>query len=247
MTKDTPTILYEDQDVLVINKPASMLVHDDGVAAAATVVNWFVELHPQAAGVGEPGLSPKGESLDRSGIVHRLDRDTSGVLILAKHQDAFAHLKEQFQTRQVAKEYHAIIYGAMSGNEGTIDRPIGRSPSDFRKRSAMRGAKGRLREAVTHWSCLQTGSYEGETFSYLAVRPVTGRTHQIRVHLRALERPIVQDPLYATHMQNRSNHLQLEGLALHAYSLTLQLPNGEERSFVAPVPQSFIEARARLI
>jgi 23S rRNA pseudouridine1911/1915/1917 synthase len=243
-----PTILYEDNDVLVINKPEGWMVHGDGKSEGVpVVVQWFLSRLPTAAGVGEPGYSVKGELLDRSGIVHRLDRETSGVLILAKTQDAYQFLKQQFKDRQVLKEYRAFVYGRIHDRWGTINRPIGRSSKDHRLRSAMKGAKGMMREAITDIERIGVGEYEGESFSYLKLTPKTGRTHQLRVHLRAIDRPIVNDELYATHMTEKSNNLALNRMALHAHVLELTLPSGLKERFIAPVPQAFEEAAERIV
>ena len=241
-----PTILHEDDDVLVINKPYGWLVHEDGFNDAPTVVEWFVGRAPEARGVGEPGQNAKGEALDRSGVVHRLDRETSGVLILAKNQDAHQYLKQKFQDREVHKEYRAFVYGRINDRWGTINRSIGRSAKDHRKRSAERGAKGVLREAITDFERIGMGEYQDEPFSYVKLMPKTGRTHQLRVHLRALDRPIVGDELYADYKMDKSNNLELKRLALHAHILELTLPNGEEMRFIAPVPQDFEEAAERI-
>lgn len=244
---DAVEVLYEDESVIVVNKPYGLMVHEDGYHEDATLVDWLVRRQPEAAGVGEPGQSPKGEELERSGVVHRLDRDTSGVLVLAKTQPAFEHLKRQFKDRLVKKEYRAFVYGVVRERWGTIDKKIGRSPSDHRKRSAMPGAKGAMREAVTEWELIGTGQVGQEHFSYLKLKPKTGRTHQLRVHLRAIERPIVLDSLYAEHMLDTSSNLGLARMALHAHVLELVLPNGQLERFVAPVPQVFEDAAERLI
>lgn len=241
-----PETLFENEDVLVINKPEGWLTHEDGKTEAPTVVEWFLKMFPEAAGVGEPHEAPDGKQLNRSGIVHRLDRETSGVLILAKNQNAHQHLKQQFQDRLVIKEYRAFVYGRINDRWSTINRPIGRSGKDSRLRSAMKGAKGILREAVTDFERIGVGEWEGEHFSYLKLLPKTGRTHQLRVHLRAIDRPIVGDQLYATHILDTSNNLRLERLALHAHVLGLTLPDGNEERFIAPVPQVFEEAAERI-
>jgi len=240
-------ILYENDAVVVINKPAGVFVHEDGSNAGETVADWLLGRVPAAAGVGEPGKAKDGTPLERSGIVHRLDADTSGVLILAKTQDAYEHLKKQFHDRLVKKEYRAFVYGHMRDRWGTIDRPIGRSAQDHRRRSAERGAKGTLRDAITDWECVGMGEYEGEPFSYVKLKPKTGRTHQLRVHLKAIGRPIVGDALYAGKKFEVSNNLELERLALHAHILNLELPSGEEQRFIAPVPLSFEEAADRIV
>lgn len=240
-------ILYEDDEVMVVNKPAGVLVHEDGHSPyEGTVVEWFLSRAPTARGVGEQTTSQSGKALERSGVVHRLDRDTSGVMILAKTADAYTHLKTQFHDRLAKKEYRAFVYGRMKERYGTIDRPIGRSPSDFRLRHAGRGATGTPRQAVTNWECISSGEYQGEIFSYLRLFPKTGRTHQLRVHLKSIDRPIVGDPLYATHKLTTSNNLGLNRLVLHAHTLELILPNGRQERFIAPVPQEFEAAAERI-
>jgi 23S rRNA pseudouridine1911/1915/1917 synthase len=241
-----PTILYQDADVMVINKPFGWLVHEDGYVKNQTVVEWFCNLVPEAKEVGEPGFSAKGVKLDRSGVVHRLDRETSGVLILAKNQAAHQHLKQQFKDRLVFKEYRAFVYGRLNDRWGTINRPIGRSVKDYRRRSAERGAKGVLREAITDFERIGMGEYNDENFSYVKLMPKTGRTHQLRAHLRALDRPIVGDTLYAEKKITVSNNLELKRLALHAHILELGLPSGSKERFIAPLPQEFEEAAERI-
>lgn len=240
-------ILFEDDDVVVINKPEGVLVHPDGTSEKETVVDWLLARVPEARGVGEPQTTPAGEVLERSGVVHRLDTDTSGALILAKNQNAFTHLKQQFHDRLVKKEYRAFVYGPVRERWGTIDRPIGRSVKDFRLRSAQKGARGMLRDALTDWECIGTGRYKEEHFSYLKLRPRTGRTHQIRVHLKAISRPVVNDPLYASSEMARSCNLDMDRMALHAHILELQLPSGVQQRFIAPLPLSFDQAAERLI
>ena len=235
-------VLYSDDEVVVINKPAGMMVHEDGKREGQSVVDWFLAQYPDAKGVGEPGYAPDGKELERSGVVHRLDRETSGVLILAKTQAAHQYLKQQFHDRVVRKEYRAFVYGRMNEQWGVIDRPIGRSRKDFRKRSAEPGAKGTLRDAVTEWECIGSGEHEDEPFSYVKLIPKTGRTHQLRVHLKAIDRPIVGDTLYAGKRLEQSNNLGFEGLALHAHTLELTLPSGDARRFIAPVPPEFDQA-----
>lgn len=246
-SKVEPIILFENDDVLVINKPYGWLVHEDGFNKnVPTVVDWFVKHSPEARDVGEQGYSPKGDELNRSGVVHRLDRDTSGVLILAKNQATHQYLKQQFQDRLVHKEYRALVYGRMNDRWGTINRSIGRSRKDHRRRSAERGATGVLKEAITEFERIGMGEYEGEPFSYVKLIPKTGRTHQLRAHLRALDRPIVCDALYADYKIANSNNLGIKRLALHAHILELTLPTGTEERFIAPIPLEFEEAAERI-
>lgn len=229
------TVLYEDGAVMVLNKPSGILVHNDGHSIEPTVVDWFLKRVPEARGVGEGGFAQDGTLLERSGVVHRLDRETSGLLILAKTLDAFFHLKHQFHEHLIKKEYRAVVYGTMKERWGTVDRPIGRSTKDFRLRSAQRGARGTLRAAVTDWELIG----QTTTHAYLKVTPKTGRTHQIRVHLKAIGRPIVHDTLYASPESLQGENLGFTRLALHAYSLKIMLPRGEEKNFLAPLPLDF--------
>lgn len=239
-------IIFENDDLVVINKPDGIMVHENGHTDEPTIVDWLLKHAPQANGVGEMQASQQGKVLERSGVVHRLDKETSGVLVLAKHQEAFVHLKAQFHDRLAKKEYRAFVYGAMKEQWGTINRPIGRSAKDFRLRSAQHGARGALRESVTHWERLASGIYNEETFSSLRLTPETGRTHQIRVHLQAIGRPVVGDMLYAKSEMKSSSNLGFTRLALHAHALELELPDGVKQRFVAPLPTAFEEAAARI-
>lgn len=239
---DAIQVLYEDDDIVVIDKPVGLRVHEDGRIAGPSVVDWFLARYPDARGVGEPKIGKEGTPLERSGVVHRLDTDTSGVLLLVKHSDAFLHIKEQFKNRRIKKEYRAFVYGAMREKWGTIARPIGRSPSNFKLRSADRGAKGVLRESVTDWELIG----QSRTHAYLKLYPKTGRTHQLRVHLKSISRPIVGDTLYAPTSLRAGDNLGFARLALHAYSLTVALPQGNSKTFIAPIPPDFEEAETTL-
>ena len=241
-----PTVLHETDDVIVIDKPVGLLVHADGKSDDSTVVDWLLIRNPEIQGVGEPAKDREGNDLERSGIVHRLDRETSGVMILAKNPKAYEHLKYQFHERLVLKEYRALVYGRINDRWGTINRPIGRSVKDHRRRSAERGAKGVLREAITDFERIGMGEYNEEPFTYVKLFPKTGRTHQLRAHLRAIDRPIVGDGLYAAHLVERSNHLDLDRLALHAHVLEIMLPNKQTERFIAPVPLVLEQAAERI-
>lgn len=246
MNNQTPEIIFESEEVLVINKPVGLLVHADGKSDDATLVDWFLDLYPAALGVGETATDREGNPLERSGIVHRLDRETSGVMILAKTQIAYDHLKYQFQERLVHKEYRALVHGRINDRWGTINRPIGRSAKDYRRRSAERGAKGVLREAITEFERIGMGEYKDEPFAYIKLFPKTGRTHQLRAHMRAVDRPIVGDTLYAAHLVDRSNHLDINRMALHAHVLELTLPGGSTERFIAPMPLAIEQAAERI-
>jgi len=234
-----PQILFENADVMLVNKPAGVSVHQDGKREEETLADWFLARVPEAEGVGEPLALANGTVVARPGIVHRLDKQTSGVIALVKSQEAFFFLKEQFKERETEKIYRAFLWGELKEEKGAIDMPIGRSKTDFRRRSAERGAKPPLRDAVTGWVRLKAA----KGFSYVEAKPKTGRMHQIRVHFKALQHPIVGDALYAP---RRGNALGFERLALHAFTLTLTLPGGERRTFEAPLPADFLRAEKEL-
>lgn len=231
-------VIFEDADMTVVNKPSGLSVHRDDFMKAdvVTLADWHAARSPEATDVGEP-LKLKVGSLARPGVVHRLDRETSGVVVLAKNDAAFAHLKAQFHDRIAEKEYRAFVYGTLNEAKGVIDRPISRSAKDFRLRSAQRGGKGIARDALTHWERIATNG----AHSYVRLLPKTGRTHQLRVHMKAINHPIVCDRLYAP---NHTCDLGFSRVALHAYSLTIVLSNGEKRTFIAPLPPEFIAAEA---
>ena len=228
-------IIYEDNYVVVINKPPGVMVHPDGVSKEKTISDWMVEQYPASKDVGEAMVLKNGEEITRPGVVHRLDQDTSGALILAKTDEAHFFLKEQFQNRNVEKKYLAIVYGVPKEKKGMIDAPIGRSAKNFKMWSAQRGARGKLRDALTEYAVL---SDNGE-YSVVELSPKTGRTHQLRVHLKYLNYPIVCDMLYAP---KRECAFNLQRMALHAYSLELTLPSGDSKKFIAEVPNDLKKA-----
>lgn len=228
-----PKIIYEDTDILVINKPAGLMVHGDGKSEEKTLADWIVEKYPALLGVGEPQLDQKGQEILRPGIVHRLDRETSGVMVVAKKQDSFLFLKQAFQNHEVKKEYRALVYGVVAKESGTIDAPIGRSRVSGAFTAVRPGPK--TREALTEYSVLERFAQ----YTLLAARPKTGRTHQIRVHLKSIGHAVVCDKLYAT--KRECPVLGLGRLALHAQALTLPLPNGTQ-TFEAPLPADMQEA-----
>lgn len=243
-------ILYEDKDCLVIDKPAGIMVHSDGRDKGPFITDWIVEHYPLTINVGDPMTDQNGKPINRAGIVHRLDRETSGVLIVAKTQHAHESLKKQFQDRTISKKYLAIVWGDIQEEFGTISRPIGRSASDFRKYSAQRGARGDMREAETYWTKKGTGvlitsqfldtiesSPKESKFSFLEIEPKTGRTHQIRVHMNAINHPVVGDTLYAA---KRPMVLGFERLALHSRSVEFKTLSGEKIKVVSPLPNDFV-------
>lgn len=247
-------ILYEDEYILALDKPSGLMVHLDGRSKEATLVDWINEHYPALIDVGEPETLQNGEVIKRPGIVHRLDRDTSGVILVAKTQATHQFLKEQFQNHKVEKVYHCFVWGIFADNkrEGVIDKPIGRSASDFRKWSAEYGAKGEMRGAVTEYRVLGSippylkgggNTAENSSFSYLEVRPRTGRTHQIRVHLKSISHPVVCDKLYGNKVCDGSpSCLSFNRLALHALSIRLELPDQSFIQIESPLPEEFERA-----
>lgn len=227
--------LFENDDVLVINKPAGLVVHSDGKTKEATLCDWLLENYPATENVGEPLILQDGTIIKRPGIVHRLDRETSGVLIIAKNQNSFLFLKEQFKKRAVKKIYNAFVWGEVKDEEGIIERPIGRSGKDFRQWSAQRGARGKLREAITEYKVLK----KNKEFSFLEINLKTGRTHQIRVHMKAINHPVVGDKLYAP---KREFALGFNRVALHASSVEFIAPSGEIVKVKSSFPNDFKEA-----
>ncbi len=226
-------VLYEDEDVLAINKPSGVMVHPASKNNRSsvsedelTISEWFVKKYPDSKNVGES----LGE-VERPGIVHRLDKETSGVLLLAKTKRGHELLKSQFQNREVEKVYHAFLHGNLKEDHGTIKLKISRSKSDFRKKVVSREG----REAVTHFRVLGRG--DGTTF--VEAKPKTGRTHQIRVHFRALHHPVVGDKLYAS---TKESILNFSRLALHARSISFLDLKGEKQVVEAPYPKDFKEA-----
>ncbi len=235
-------MLHEDKNLLILDKPSSFVVHSDGKTKELSVVDWLLEKYPEIKEVGEPWKTPDGKIIYRPGIVHRLDRETSGVLVVARTQESFLYLKNLFQTREISKIYHAFVYGEVKQDEGVIDRPIARSKKDFRMWSAQRGGRGVAREAVTNFKVLKRSKETSPALggaSYLEVRPETGRTHQIRVHFKAINHPIVCDKLYAP---KRAPILGFERLALHAKSIEFKSMDGTLIKAEAPLPSDFQRA-----
>lgn len=236
-----PKIIFEDENVLVLDKPAGLSVHGDGFKKEITLADWLVGRWPSIVSVGEPAIK-NGQEILRPGIVHRLDKETSGVMVVAKNETSFKYLKDQFKNRQVQKTYRALVSGVFSKPEveKIVSLPIGRSDRDPRKRVASLKASGKLRLAETRFKVLATSS---EGYTYVEAYPKTGRTHQIRVHLKAIQHPIVGDKLYAGNLTNLPD---LNRQALHAYKLILSLPGGAKKEFTAPLPADMALALDKL-
>lgn len=230
-------ILLETDQFLIINKPSGLRTHGDGKSDVPTVVDWILKERPFVSGVGE-NMEVDGKVIERPGIVHRLDEETSGALVIAKTQESFEYLKQQFKDRTVSKEYHAFVWGHFKESKGVVDEPIGRSSGDFRRWQAGRGVRGEVREAVTNWEVGMSFEDEsGERFSFMQLWPKTGRTHQLRVHMKYLQRPIVSDSLYGG-----KPGLGFARVALHARTISFVAPDGERVAVTAPYPEDFQRA-----
>ena len=237
-------ILYEDADVVVVAKPAGLITHSDGRTTEPSIAQWALERYPSLQVVGEPWTSPQGEVVLRPGIVHRLDRGTSGVMILAKTNKAYAFLKKQFEDRSTEKKYRAIVYGHPRKDASVIEAEIVRIRSIPPRWGVARAQENRKhRAAITEWQVISRGADPAtcEKISYIEARPKTGRTHQIRVHLKNLGHPVVCDPLYA---KGRPCLFGFTRPALHAYSLSITLPSSGQRTFESPIPEDFEKALA---
>ena len=216
-------ILYEDDALIIINKPAGLVVHPAAGHESGTLVNALLAHCPNLAGIG---------GVQRPGIVHRLDKDTTGAIAIAKTDQAHQSLQAQLKAKTARREYLGVVYGAPSADRGTIDQPIGRHPIDRKKMAVVPVEKGG-RPSVTHWQVRERlGNY---TLMHFQLE--TGRTHQIRVHSAYMGHPIVGDPVYSA---GRSVGVNLPGQALHAWRLTLLHPVTQEWIEVtAPIPKSF--------
>ncbi len=238
-------IIYEDDEVLVIWKPTDLLVHSDGRNEQLVLTDWVLKNYPEIKGIGESIELEDGEEIERPGIVHRLDKDTSGVLLITKTQESFNNLKNQFQNREIKKNYRALVYGNVKYDRKIIDTPIGRSKKNFRYWTTGREIRGKAREAITEYRLIS----KNEDFSYLDVFPKTGRTHQIRVHLKYDNHPIIADHLYAGKKFNReapAENLNFTTQALHAYKIEWRNLAGEKKEAVAELPKIFENAAQKL-
>ena len=220
-------ILYQDADVVIVNKPSGMVVHPAAGNESGTLVNALLYHVHDLSGIG-------GEM--RPGIVHRLDKDTSGLILIAKNDAAHTALSEQFKQRTMEKHYRAVAHGSFAKPEGLIDAPIGRHPVDRKKMAVVANGK----PSRTEWHVLE--QLHGAT--YLDVHLLTGRTHQIRVHMLSVGHPLLGDKIYAPNLKTA---VRVPRLMLHAYSLAFTHPTtGERLTFCAPLPAAFEETLQKL-
>ncbi len=225
-------IRYEDGSVVVVNKPAGMVVHPAPGHMTGTLVN-AVMYHcgDSLSGIG---------GVNRPGIVHRIDRDTSGLICIAKTDEAHLKLSEQLKDHTMHREYLMIVTGNLKEDDGTVDAPIGRHPNDRKKMAVLKPSEGRSREAVTHWHVLER--YRGFTYARAVLE--TGRTHQIRVHMSYTGHPLMGDTVYGGGKTAFEKHHPdlIPGQMLHAHALVFRHPvSGEELRIEAELPDNFIK------
>jgi len=237
----TPTILYQDDDILVLNKPPGMVVNRAESVKSQTVQDWIEKQSPHLPISPSPNLDIEFQS--RSGIVHRIDKETSGILLIAKNPASFIELQRQFKERMVKKTYLALVHGNVPA-KGEIRVPVGRVPWNREQFGVVPGGK----EAVTKFKRVKSyampagrqevrGKNKDEKISLVEVYPETGRTHQIRVHFKYLGYPLVGDYLYAGRKQSRDDREWAGRVMLHAWKITFSHPKTHGTlAFVAPIP-----------
>lgn len=230
VAEDIPLdILYEDKDVIVINKPKGMVVHPAAGHYSGTLVNALMH----HCGEDLSGIN----GVMRPGIVHRIDMDTTGSIIVCKNDIAHNHIAAQLKEHSITRKYHAICHGVLKEDSGTINKPIGRHPND-RKKMAVNEKNGK--EAITHYKVLE----RFKDYTYIECQLETGRTHQIRVHMSSIGHPLLGDEVYAS---GRKHHFHLNGQTLHAKILGFQHPaTNEYIETDAPLPEYFINLLNKL-
>ena len=226
-------VVYEDEYIILINKPKGMVVHPAPGNYSGTLVNALLyHCKDSLSGIG---------GVMRPGIVHRIDKDTSGLLVVAKNDEAHAALSEELKYHGIEREYRALVTGGFKEDSGTVNYPIGRHPVDRKKQAVILDGSGSAREAITHFTVLER--FGG--ISYLALKLETGRTHQIRVHMSYTGHALLGDEVYAKNKtQFEKRHPSLfDGQALHAKKLTLTHPKTKERmTFECELPEPFEKA-----
>ena len=223
-------IVYEDNDIIVINKPSGMVVHPAPGNYSGTLVNALLyHCRDSLSGIG---------GVMRPGIVHRIDKDTSGLLVVAKNDLAHTALSEELSHHGIVREYHALVRGGFKTDTGTVNLPIGRHPEDRKKMAVLPSGAAGAREAITHYEVLERYG----SFTYLKLRLETGRTHQIRVHMSHLGHTLIGDTVYGGGKSafEKQNARLIDGQALHAKRLILTHPRTKERlEFECELPDNF--------
>jgi len=226
----SPQIIYEDDDFLVINKPSGLITHQKNLDdTQPSVVDWVIEKYPDLKDIGEPFMA-SGHPVSRAGIVHRLDKDTSGLLVIAKNNEVFFYFKDLFQTRKIKKFYLALVHGQLKESQGTISSPLGRI--GMKRTTKITGKKLiDKKEAETDYKTVK----KYKDFTLVEFSPKTGRTHQLRVHANSINNPIAGDPVYGFRKQSPPSGLNR--LFLHAYKLHLITPSGKALTLEVDLPE----------
>ncbi len=238
-------IVYEDKDVIVLNKQAGISVHPSINEPNGTLANALIARYPEIKNVGDPP-SPSatdGQAIQlRPGIVHRLDKDTSGILVVVKNQKTFEFLKKEWQDGQVIKKYLALVWGRPKSESGKIESELVRSPKEFRKRIVVRPGKNALagKLAVTEYKVVK----KFKDFSLVEVSPKTGRMHQIRVHMASLGHPVVGDKVYGK--RSPFGRSPVGRQFLHAYYLSFSLPSGKKLALETDLPEDLERVLTKL-
>lgn len=224
------SIVYENLDALVINKPSGLITHQKNIDdKQPSVVGWIIENYPELKNIGEPFIA-SGAEVPRAGIVHRLDKDTSGLLLVAKNNDSFFYLKNLFQSRKIKKHYLALVNGRPKELRGVISSPLGRI--GLKRTTKIIGNKLiDKKEALTEYKTIK----EFNGYTLLEVTPRTGRTHQIRVHLNSTGNPVAGDNIYG--FRKSISPPNLNRLFLHAYKLEFVGPDGKKLVLEADLPE----------
>lgn len=221
-----PTIIFEDESILVLDKPSGWITNDASTTTTQPVIQTWLRENLKYLLVGDRDR--------RDGIVHRLDKETSGLLVVAKTITAFENLQSQFKERKVAKTYIALAHGEVIPKEGKIEASVGRLPWRRQRFGVLPGG----REAITNYKVLKTLSKDNEKFSLVELYPKTGRTHQIRIHLKFIGHPIVGDNFYAGRKTSRDDRLWCPRLFLHAAKISFFHPEtGKELTFESELPK----------
>lgn len=230
----TPQIIFQDQDLMIIDKPSGMVINDSQTAMARqTLQGWLTKFDYEIS----------KDNLLRSGIVHRLDKETSGIVIVAKNASCFYNLQDQFKSRLVSKNYIALAHGELDQSVGVIKEAVGRLPWGRGKFGVMIDG----RDAITHYKVLKIFTRDSDKYSLLELEPKTGRTHQIRIHLKHIGHPIVADAFYAGRKTSKRDRQWCPRLFLHAYKISFIHPVSKKKlTFMANLPVDLQEVQNQL-
>ncbi|MDE2144831.1 MAG: RluA family pseudouridine synthase [Patescibacteria group bacterium] len=234
-----PEVIYESPDFVAVNKPAGLLMHETAVSKKSdikekTLAGWAANKYPEILSVGD-------DPETRPGIVHRLDKETSGVVLIPRNQKYFEYLKSLFQNHTVKKTYLALVKGRVKNESGAIDKPIGLKPGTVKRVVGGRRMKD-IKEAITEYRVKSRFEINGKEYTLIEATPLTGRTHQIRVHLTSIGRPVVGDKLYG----GEDSFLNPRRQLLHADSIEFPVASGKMLKISADMPEDFKEVVSKL-